>query len=354
MLTRIFHATSFTSLPSFKETHSYSPLGDKQRFFVEQQREQIKRILLGQDSRLLVIIGPCSIHDPIAALDYAKKLAAIQHEFADTLKIVMRTYFEKPRTRFGWKGFGIDPDLDGQHNIAKGIALSRQLLNSILDLHVPTATEFLDPCFAPYLADMICWGAIGARTTESQPHRQLVSALHCPVGFKNSTNGNIDHAIDAIHASRMPQSLIQCNSEGCHVVIHSPGNQYGHLILRGGDSPNYTKPHVQAAAFALKRNDLTAKLIVDFSHGNSQKAAHNQLNVASDIAAQIQAGDDKIVGIMCESFLQGGQQPSDQRPLNYGQSITDECLGWQDSVDLLQILHRACIEKSKRHQSTMA
>ncbi|KJY70108.1 phospho-2-dehydro-3-deoxyheptonate aldolase [Vibrio coralliilyticus] len=352
MLSNIFHAKSFTPLPSFKEIRS--PIGMSQRRFIHQQREQIQQILEGRDPRLLVIVGPCSIHDPNAALEYANKLAAIQRDFAPTLKIVMRTYFEKPRTRVGWKGFVVDPDLDGQHNIAQGIKLTRELLASILDLQLPTATEFLDPNFAPYFADMICWGAIGARTTESQPHRQLVSGLRCPVGFKNSTDGNIDIAVDAIHASRMPHSFIQCGDDGTHVVVHSEGNQHGHLILRGGHSPNYAQSHIQAAASTLKRNDLAAKLLVDFSHGNSQKVAQNQLKVADDIAEQIRSGDDHIAGVMCESFLQSGQQSVHQRPFNYGQSITDECLNWQDTVHLLRVLHHACLDRMKLRQPATA
>ena len=351
MLSRTFYAKSFTSLPTFKDILIRSPLSISQHHFIQQQRKQIQQILIGADPRLLVIIGPCSIHDPKSALEYANRLAAIQQTFIPTLKIVMRTYLEKPRTRTGWKGFVVDPDLDGQSNITQGIKLSRELLTSILELNLPTATEFLDPNITPYFADLICWGAIGARTTESQPHRQLVSGLRCPVGFKNTTDGNINIAIDAIHTARESQSFIQNGNDNENIIVHSAGNQHGHLILRGGDSPNYSKFHVQAAASVLKRDNLIARLVVDLSHGNSQKVAQNQLQVANNIADQIRAGDSNIAGVMCESFLRSGQQPSDQRPLKYGQSITDECINWQDTVNLLNILNSACLNRINDRQT---
>ncbi len=340
-LKKIINAISVKPLPDLRTVRESSQVTESVYQFVNDQRDEIKRVLSGGDSRLLVIIGPCSIHDPKAALEYATKLAQLQHQYRDSLKIVMRTYFEKPRTRNGWKGYIVDPDLNGQLDFQEGLSRSRTLLKSILELGIPTATEFLDTNIAPYIADLVCWGAIGARTTESQPHRQLASALDCPVGFKNGTDGNTAIAIDAIHAARDSHLIIVPGSHGTPATVQTHGNEHCHIILRGGLTPNYFSPHVRSSAYHLEHAKLSPRIVIDCSHGNSGKIAKNQLNVVKNIAEQLISGEECITGVMCESFLEGGNQKLEHTPLTYGRSITDECLDWQDTEQFLDTLAKA-------------
>ncbi|MEQ4509645.1 MAG: 3-deoxy-7-phosphoheptulonate synthase [Dickeya sp.] len=302
-------------------------------------RARIERIISGQDRRLLVIIGPCSIHHIDSAREYAQRLAALRTRYQHRLEIVMRTYFEKPRTVVGWKGLIADPQLNGSFLINEGLTQARQLLLDINALGLPTATEFLDIVTGQYIADTISWGAIGARTTESQIHREMASALSCPVGFKNGTDGNVRIAIDAIRAARARHMLLSPDEHGRMTVYQTHGNPFGHIILRGGKAPNYEAEHIAAACNALREFSLPERLVVDFSHGNSQKQFQRQLTVAQTICDQIRDGGSAIAGVMAESFLVEGTQPlrhPDQ--LTYGQSITDACLGWQDSERLLSLL----------------
>ncbi|HGJ5864656.1 MAG TPA: 3-deoxy-7-phosphoheptulonate synthase [Arsenophonus nasoniae] len=309
---------------------------------VTMSRKAIELILTGQDQRLLVIIGPCSIHDTQAALEYAKMLAKLRVEYKDYLEIVMRTYFEKPRTVVGWKGLISDPDLNNSCQVNKGLRLARELLTNINQLGLPTATEFLDMIIGQYVADLISWGAIGARTTESQIHRQMASALSCPVGFKNGTDGNINIALDAIRAARASHVFLSPNKNSQMTVYQTQGNPYGHIIMRGGKQPNYSAEDIAVACRQLRQLGLAEKLVIDFSHGNCQKIHQRQIDVAKNIAQQLQKGSKAIAGIMAESFLvEGTQQVIAGKPLIYGQSITDPCLGWQDTEQLLSILAEA-------------
>ena len=292
---------------------------------VSASRRRIEKILNGEDRRLLVIIGPCSIHDTDAALEYARRLQGMRERYQPQLEIVMRTYFEKPRTVVGWKGLISDPDLNGSYRVNHGIELARRLLLQVNELGVPTATEFLDMVTGQFIADLISWGAIGARTTESQIHREMASALSCPVGFKNGTDGNTRIAVDAIRASRASHMF-----------------PYGLIIMRGGKRPNYHAEDIAAAGEALREFDLPEQLVVDFSHGNCQKQHRRQLEVCADICQQIRAGSTAIAGIMAESFLQEGtQKVVPGQPLTWGQSITDPCLSWEDSERLLSELAAA-------------
>lgn len=305
-------------------------------------RKSIASILIGQDQRLLVVIGPCSVHDTQAALEYAKMLAKLRGEYKDYLEIVMRTYFEKPRTVIGWKGLISDPDLNNSFQVNKGLRLARELLTNINQLGLPTATEFLDMITGQYVADLISWGAVGARTTESQIHRQMASALSCPVGFKNGTDGNINIAIDAIRAARASHVFLSPDKNGQMTIYQTKGNPYGHIIMRGGKRPNYRAEDIAIACSQLRKLGLPERLVIDFSHGNCQKIHQRQIDVAKNIAQQLQKGSRAIAGIMAESFLiEGTQQVTTGKPLTYGQSITDPCLGWQDTEQLLTILAEA-------------
>ncbi len=309
---------------------------------VTQARRRIARILTGEDPRLLVIIGPCSLHDPRAAFDYAQRLNALRTRYADRLEIVMRTYFEKPRTVVGWKGLISDPDLDGSFGVNRGIGLARQSLLEINQLGLPTATEFLDMVTGQFIADLISWGAIGARTTESQIHREMASALSCPVGFKNGTDGNVRIAVNAIRASRASHMFLSPDKHGQMTIYQTSGNPHGHVILRGGKAPNYHADDVAAAAASLHEFGLPEQLVIDFSHGNCLKQHRCQLEVAADVAQQIRAGSRAVAGVMIESFLEeGNQKVVAGQPLVYGQSITDPCLGWQDSKAVLSLLAEA-------------
>ncbi|WP_033789893.1 3-deoxy-7-phosphoheptulonate synthase [Pantoea septica] len=309
---------------------------------VTRARQRIARILTGDDPRLLVIIGPCSLHDPRAALDYAQRLNALRERYADRLEIVMRTYFEKPRTVVGWKGLISDPDLDGSFNVNRGIGLARQILLDINRLGLPTATEFLDMVTGQFIADLISWGAIGARTTESQIHREMASALSCPVGFKNGTDGNVRIAVDAIRASRASHMFLSPDKDGQMTIYQTSGNPHGHVILRGGKAPNYHADDVAAAAASLREFSLPEQLVIDFSHGNCLKQHRRQKEVAAEVAQQIRAGSRAVAGVMIESFIEeGNQKVVAGEPLVYGQSITDPCLGWQDSETVLSLLAEA-------------
>lgn len=318
------------------------PISAEAADYLLAQRREVEAILSGNDQRLLVIIGPCSIHDTKAALDYAGRLAQLHQELKDDLCIVMRVYFEKPRTTVGWKGLISDPDLDNSFSPNKGLRLARHLLQQITELKLPIATEFLDMVNGQYIADLITWGAIGARTTESQIHREMASALSCPVGFKNGTDGNINIALDAVRAAKEPHIFYSPDKDGAMAVYRTAGNPFGHIILRGGKHPNYSAKHVENTTKQLESLGLTPRIVIDFSHGNSQKQHLKQLDVADDIIEQMQAGSTQIAGIMAESFIEAGNQKvTTDKPLVYGQSITDACLNWGDTEKLLHNLAKA-------------
>ncbi|WP_300428931.1 3-deoxy-7-phosphoheptulonate synthase [Candidatus Thioglobus sp.] len=316
------------------------PLSDSGSASIFQARETIANIISGQDKRLMVIVGPCSIHDPQAARDYAKKLADLKETLKEDLFIVMRVYFEKPRTTIGWKGLINDPDLNESFDIDKGLKTARHLLADIADLSMPVAVEYLDLITPQYISDLISWGAIGARTTESQSHRELASALSCPVGFKNGTTGSLRVAIDAIKSACSPHHLLSVNKEGGVSHYTSSGNESTHIILRGGaDGPNYSKKHVESASEQLLADGLNHRVMVDFSHANSEKQFKNQLKVGSDVAEQIASGSKKIFGVMIESNINEGNQPvGPLESLKYGVSITDSCINWEDTETLLKTL----------------
>jgi 3-deoxy-7-phosphoheptulonate synthase len=305
-------------------------------------RKAVHDILRGADDRLLVVVGPCSIHDSKAALDYASRLAGERERLKHDLAIVMRVYFEKPRTTVGWKGFINDPHLDETFDINEGIRLARKLLLEINQAGVPCGTEFLDLISPQYIADLIAWGAIGARTTESQSHRQLASGLSCPVGFKNGTDGNIRIAVDAIKAAASHHHFISVTKSGHVAVFKTAGNEDCHVILRGGKAPNYDAASVDAACKELAASGLAQRLMVDFSHANSNKDYRRQMDVCSDVARQLAGGERRIVGVMAESHINPGRQDlAPGKPLEYGVSITDACLGWADTVKLLDTLAEA-------------
>jgi 3-deoxy-7-phosphoheptulonate synthase len=305
-------------------------------------RSALHAILHGMDDRLIVVIGPCSIHDPRAALDYANRLKSERERLRDDLEIVMRVYFEKPRTTVGWKGLINDPDLDGSFRINHGLRVARELLMEINAMGLPAGCEYLDMITPQYIADLVSWGAIGARTTESQVHRELASGLSCPVGFKNGTDGNVRVAAEAIRAAQQPHHFLSVTKGGHSAIVSTKGNEDCHIILRGGTSPNFDAASVEAACRELARNGLAQRLMIDASHANASKKAENQLPVAEAIATQIEAGESRVVGAMVESHLVGGRQDLvPGKPLVYGQSITDACLGWEDSVGLLDRLAAA-------------
>jgi 3-deoxy-7-phosphoheptulonate synthase len=305
-------------------------------------RLAIHRVLHGADDRLLTVVGPCSIHDYDAAIDYATRLSAVRRELAADLVVVMRVYFEKPRTTVGWKGLINDPYLDDSYRINDGLRLARRILLEINELELPAGTEYLDMITPQYLADLIAWGAIGARTTESQTHRELASGLSCPVGFKNGTNGDVKIAVDAIKAASAPHHFLSVTKGGHSAIVHTAGNEDCHIILRGGKAPNYDAASVAATCKELAAAGLAARLMIDCSHANSQKKAERQLDVARDIAAQIAAGDDRIFGVMIESHLNPGRQDLVLgQALQYGVSITDACIGWDATIDALHSLAEA-------------
>ncbi len=318
------------------------PVSDEASKTVFDTRNSIHNLLIGEDDRLFVIIGPCSIHDPIAAKEYALKLKQMREELAEDLLIVMRVYFEKPRTTVGWKGLINDPNLDDSFEINKGLRIARELLLHLNQIGIPAGTEFLDLISPQYVSDLISWGAIGARTTESQGHRELASGLSCPIGFKNGTSGNIQIAVDAIGAANYPHHFLGVTHKGQSAILKTTGNSDCHLILRGGGHPNYYSECIDDASKMLKKAHLPQKIMVDTSHSNSRKMYDRQVDVAEDLAHQIAKGDDRIFGVMIESHLVGGRQDViPGKPLVYGQSITDACLSWEKSALLLQELAQA-------------
>ncbi|EML1935064.1 3-deoxy-7-phosphoheptulonate synthase [Providencia sp. 21OH12SH02B-Prov] len=324
------------------------PISEKVAQNVTASRQRIEKILSGEDPRLLVIVGPCSIHDIDAALEYANRLNVLRERYQDRLEIVMRTYFEKPRTVVGWKGLISDPNLDNSCQVNTGIRLARKLLIDVNQLGLPTATEFLDMVTGQYIADLISWGAIGARTTESQIHREMASALSCPVGFKNGTDGNIRIAIDAIRAAKAQHMFLSPDKHGQMTIYQTSGNPHGHIIMRGGKQPNYSAGDIAAACDTLREFELAEHLVIDFSHGNCQKIHRRQLEVARDIAEQIKGGSTAISGVMAESFLiEGTQKIIPNHPLTYGQSITDPCLSWDDTEQLIDVLVKAVESRFK-------
>jgi 3-deoxy-7-phosphoheptulonate synthase len=317
-------------------------ISDRAAATVATAREGIHRILTGEDDRLLVVVGPCSIHDPSAAREYAGLLKAAADQFAADLLVVMRVYFEKPRTTVGWKGLINDPDLNNTFQINKGLHLARQLLLDLADLGLPAGTEYLDLISPQYYADLISWGAIGARTTESQTHRELASGLSCPVGFKNATDGDVQVAVDAIKSASQPHHFLSVTKQGHSAIFQTAGNEDCHIILRGGKHPNYDMFSVDDAGALLARAGLPARIMIDASHANSRKIPARQIDVASDIATQVARGSRSIFGLMLESNLVAGRQDVvEGKPLTYGQSITDPCMGWQDTESLLQELATA-------------
>jgi 3-deoxy-7-phosphoheptulonate synthase len=309
-------------------------------------RRAFSNILHGADDRLAVIVGPCSIHDPQAAMEYAERLVAMRKKLAGDLEIIMRVYFEKPRTTVGWKGLINDPDLDGRFNIDKGLRIARRLLGEINDMGLPAAVEFLDMTTPQYIADLVGWGAIGARTTESQVHRELASGLSCPVGFKNGTDGNVRIAIDAVKSAASPHHFLAVTKDGRSAIAATTGNDDCHIILRGGKTPNFDQVSVEAAAGELVKAGLRPAIMIDASHANSEKKAENQPGVAAAIGTQLAAGDRRIIGVMLESNLVAGRQDYVRgTALTYGQSITDACIGWDTTVEVLERLADAVGER---------
>jgi 3-deoxy-7-phosphoheptulonate synthase len=336
-----------TVLPPPEHLIRFFPIrGTPAESLIENTRKAIQAIMQGKDDRLLVVIGPCSIHDPAAALDYARRLKSVRDQYADTLEIVMRVYFEKPRTTVGWKGLINDPYLDESYRIDEGLRIARQLLIEINRLGLPAGSEFLDVISPQYIGDLISWGAIGARTTESQVHRELASGLSAPIGFKNGTDGNIKIATDAIQAAANGHHFLSVHKNGQVAIVQTHGNKDCHVILRGGKTPNYDATSVTAACKDLAAAKLPQSLMVDCSHANSSKQHEKQLDVARDIAGQIQSGSKSVFGVMIESHLLAGNQKftpgkDSVAALQYGQSITDACLGWDDSMQSLQVLAQA-------------
>ncbi len=334
------------------KVHNDIPLTDTAAHTVLNTRKTIHKILRKQDQRLLVIVGPCSIHDTISAHEYAKLLQQAIVEFEQDLVLVMRVYFEKPRTTVGWKGLINDPELNGSFNINKGLHIARQLLQDINNIGVPAATEYLDLITPQYVADLISWGAIGARTTESQVHRELASGISSPIGFKNATDGSTKIAIDAINSAMSPHNFLSVTKEGRSAIFATTGNEDLHIILRGGnEQPNYDAIHVNKVTKALKAAQLPTNIMIDFSHANSLKQCQRQLIVGTDVCAQIAAGDQNIMGVMIESHLKAGRQDQiSGQELVYGQSITDACLNWSDTHNLLTQLATAVNTRKNKLQ----
>lgn len=331
--------TLIENLTSPAELAQQIPLSSATADFIMKSRKEIEAVISGEDKRLLVVIGPCSIHDTTAAIDYAKKLTVLRDKYKNELLIVMRVYFEKPRTTVGWKGLISDPDLDKSFHVAKGLKLARNLLVEINDLGLPAGTEFLDMVTGQYISDLISWGAIGARTTESQVHRELASALSCPVGFKNGTDGNVKIALDAIQASSVPHVLYSPDKSGQMCIYQTHGNPFAHVILRGGKVPNYHEADIKETREKLTSAGLKESIMIDCSHGNSYKDHNKQIDVARSIASQIQQGDTSVFGVMIESFIVAGNQSvKADTPLTYGQSITDACIDLAVSEDILALL----------------
>ena len=343
-----------TVLPPPEHLIRFFPIqGTAVETLITQTRHNIHNIIAGKDDRLLVVIGPCSIHDPMAALEYARRLSEQRRKYAGTLEIVMRVYFEKPRTTVGWKGLINDPYLDESYRIDEGLRIARQLLIDINRLNLPAGSEFLDVISPQYIGDLIAWGAIGARTTESQVHRELASGLSAPIGFKNGTDGNIRIATDAIQAAARGHHFLSVHKNGQVAIVQTKGNRDCHVILRGGKAPNYDAASVAAACKELEAAKLPATLMVDCSHANSSKQHEKQLEVARDIAAQVAGGSRQVFGVMVESHLTAGAQKftagkDKAKALEYGKSITDACLGWDDSLALLDVLSAAVLARRSK------
>ncbi len=326
-------------LPSPADMMSEISRSDEQATFMAQSREIIRNILNGNDSRFLLIVGPCSIHDSKAGIEYAEKLAKLADQVKDKVYIVMRVYFEKPRTTVGWKGLIMDPHLDGSDNITTGLKVARTFLRQVIDLGLPTATELLDPITPQYIADLISWSAIGARTTESQTHRQMASGLSMPLGFKNTTTGDLIAAVNAINAATQPQTFLGVSEQGVASAVTTSGNPDCHIILRGGDcGPNYSAKHVAETVDLLTKKEACSSIMIDASHANCEKNDELMPNVYRDIIAQRAAGNTKIIGAMLESHLVAGNQkfPQPLPELTYGQSITDKCINWETTVELVK------------------
>jgi len=327
------------------------PISEKAARTTYEARQAIHRILHGADDRLLVVMGPCSIHDVKAAKEYAGKLRREKERLAGELLVVMRVYFEKPRTTVGWKGLINDPNLDGSFHINDGLRIARHLLLDLDEMGVPVGCEFLDMITPQYVADLVAWGAIGARTTESQIHRELASGLSCPVGFKNGTDGNVRVAVEAIRAARAPHHFLSVTKAGHSAIVSTAGNEDCHIILRGGAKPNYDAASVDTAARSLAEAGVPARLMVDFSHGNSSKKPEKQVEVGQDVAGQIAGGEARIFGVMAESHLKAGRQDLvPGKELIYGMSITDGCIGWEESRKLLGVLADAVSQRRLKAQ----
>jgi 3-deoxy-7-phosphoheptulonate synthase len=342
------NVTSFAPMPSPEALHSKLPLTDLASETVMKGREALRNIIDRKDQRLFVVVGPCSIHDPVAGLDYARRLKALQAEVADTMLLVMRVYFEKPRTTTGWKGYINDPDMDDSFRVNVGMEKARQFLLDVCELGLPTATEALDPISPQYLGDLIAWTAIGARTTESQTHREMSSGLSTPVGFKNGTDGDISIAINAILSSAHPHSFLGINAQGNVAIVRTRGNAYGHVVLRGGDGrPNYDSVSIAIAEQALAKARLPANLVVDCSHANSYKKPDLQPLVMADVIHQVAQGNKSLVGVMIESNIVGGNQkiPADLSQLVYGCSVTDGCIDWDTTEQMLRDAHRQLLNR---------
>ena len=328
---------SRSKLPTPGEIHSELPLALDKVAQVIRHRQEVFDILDRKDPRIFAIVGPCSIHDRNSALEYADKLAKLNEEVKDKIMLIMRVYFEKPRTTVGWKGLIYDPDMNGAYNIDKGIRCARQLMLEIVDRGLPVATETLDPILVQYIVDAVAWTAIGARTTESQPHRQLASGLSMAVGFKNATDGNMQIAIDAVNTARREHSFIGVDGNGEVSVYRTSGNSYGHIVLRGGNGPNYGAEHIAFLKVAMRKAGLPPQIVIDCSHANSSKRYERQKNVFYDIINQVASGEDAIVGVMLESHLCEGRQdiPPGRKPLP-NVSVTDGCIGWQETEELIR------------------
>lgn len=315
---------------------------------VHDSRQSVHRILHGMDDRLAVVIGPCSIHDTQAAIDYARRLKTERDRFSDELEIIMRVYFEKPRTTVGWKGLINDPHMDGSFNINEGLRIARGLLLEINEMGLPAGCEFLDMITPQYIADLVSWGAIGARTTESQVHRELASGLSCPVGFKNGTDGNVRIAVDAMKAASHPHHFLSVTKGGHSAIVSTSGNEDCHVILRGGKTPNFDAQSVEAACAEMAKAGLAQRVMIDASHANSNKKPENQPAVCQDVAGQIAGGETRIMGLMIESNLVAGRQDLvPGQPLTYGQSVTDGCIDWDSSVAVLEGLAQAVKERRR-------
>jgi 3-deoxy-7-phosphoheptulonate synthase len=334
--------TALKELISPKSLLDDIKISEKAANLVDETRQHIHNLLYDNDDRLLVIVGPCSIHDTEAAMDYAQRLMALREQYKEDLLIVMRVYFEKPRTTVGWKGLINDPDLDGSFDITKGLHLARQLLLDVNELGMPAGTEFLDLISPQYIGDLVSWGAIGARTTESQSHRELASGLSCPVGFKNATNGEIQVAVDAINAANKPHHFLSVTKEGYSAIFSTSGNEDCHVILRGGKHPNYDMFAVEDTSKALIKNEVKNKIMIDASHANSRKRPERQIDVIDDIARQISKGNQAIFGVMIESHIKAGRQDfKEKSALVYGQSITDSCIGFDSTIEGIETLAKA-------------